>query len=66
MAIYTECMIEAVPRKEIKRTNRRNRRKKPPWWNDKVSESKQELNKAKKIIRWIRIVSYCLFEDRGN
>ena len=32
--IYTECIIEAVPRKEIKKTNRR---KKPPWWNEKVS-----------------------------
>ena len=48
MEIYTECMIEAVPKKEIKRTNRR---KKPPWWNDKVSEIKQELNKAKKDFR---------------
>ena len=41
-------MVEAVPKKEIKKTNRR---KKPPWWSEKVSESKQELNKAKKDFR---------------
>ena len=48
MDIYTECMIEAVPKKEIKKTNRS---KKPPWWSDRVSESKQELNRAKKDFR---------------
>ena len=48
MDIYTECMIEAVSKKEIKKTNRR---KKPPWWSDRVSESKQELNRAQKDFR---------------
>ena len=48
MQVYTECMIEAVPKKEVKKANRR---KKPPWWNDTVSASKQELNKAKKDFR---------------
>ena len=48
MEVYTECMIEAVPKKEIRI---RNRRKKPPWWNDKVTEAKNELNKAKKSFR---------------
>ena len=45
MEVYTECMIEAVPKKEIKVHSRRT---KLPWWNDKVSEAKHDLNKAKK------------------
>ena len=31
MDIYTQCLIEAVPKREIKV---QNRRKKRPWWND--------------------------------
>ena len=50
MDVYTECMIEAVPKKEIKVHSRRT---KPPWWNDKVSEAKHDLNKAKKGFRRI-------------
>ena len=48
MEVYTECMIKAVPKKEIKL---QNRRRKPPWWNDRVVHSKNELNKAKKGFR---------------
>ena len=48
MSIYTECMVEAVPKKEVKL---QNRRKKPPWWNDAVGEAKSDLNKAKKGFR---------------
>ena len=40
MEIYTQCLIEAVPKKEMKV---QDRRKKPPWWNDGVAESKSEL-----------------------
>ena len=41
-------MIEAVPKKE---SRIQNRRKKPPQWNNKVTEAKNELNKAKKSFR---------------
>ena len=53
MDVYAECMIEAVPKKEIKVHSRRT---KPPWWNDKVSEAKHDLNKAKKGFRRRSIV----------
>ena len=48
MEVYTECMIKVVSKKDIQVQNRRH---KPPWWTDKVSEAKQELNKTKKSFR---------------
>ncbi|MEW8548387.1 MAG: reverse transcriptase domain-containing protein [Candidatus Thiodiazotropha sp.] len=48
MEVYTECMVEAVPKSEIKV---HSRRKKPPWWDDEVKVVKNELNKAKKSFR---------------
>ena len=52
--IYTQCMTEAVPKKELKL---QSRRKKPPWWTDVVGEAKNELNKAKKGFRCRRTPS---------
>ena len=48
MDIYTECMVEAVPRIELKS---QNRRKKTPWWNKDVANAKCKVNKAKKSFR---------------
>ncbi len=47
MVVFTECMNEAVPKKKIKLGWRR---RKPLWWNEEVSEAKQEWNGAKKIV----------------
>ena len=42
---HTECMVEAVPRIELKS---QNRRKHTPWWNKDVANAKCKVNKAKK------------------
>lgn len=53
--IYTESMIEAVPKKEIKF---QTRRKQPPfltylptlpWWDENMREAKQDFSKAKNV-----------------
>ena len=34
---YIQRMTESVPKRKLE--YRKNRRKKPPWWNDKVVEA---------------------------
>ncbi len=48
MQIFTECMLDAVPRKQVTVSKRR---KKPPWWNEQTAETKQSWNSAKKQFR---------------
>ena len=48
MDVYTECLVKAVPKKEIKS---QHRRKKPPWWNEDVARARSALNAAKKTYK---------------
>ena len=36
--------LYSVPKRKLE--YRKKRRKKPPWWNDKVAEAKHDLNSA--------------------
>ena len=61
MDICTECMVEAVPRIELKS---QNRRKKTPWRNKDVANAKCKVNKAKKSFRRRR--TPYIFENLKN
>lgn len=43
--VFDECRDKCVPKRNVKSVNRRQ---KPPWWNDKMSEIKQKLNNSKR------------------
>ncbi|MEW8544970.1 MAG: reverse transcriptase domain-containing protein [Candidatus Thiodiazotropha sp.] len=43
--VFDECRDASVPKRSFKYNDRRTR---PPWWNDKMTEIKKRLNKAKR------------------
>ena len=47
-AVFDECREKSVPKRNIQNVNRRQ---KPPWWNDRMTELKKRLNKAKRTYK---------------
>ena len=46
--VFDECRDKSVPKRSVKSVNRR---KKPPWWNERMNEVKKCLNKAKRTYK---------------
>ena len=46
--VFDDCREKSVPKRNVQNVNRR---KKPPWWNDRMSEIKTRLNKAKRTYK---------------
>ena len=48
MDMYTECLVKAVPKKEIKS---QHRRKKPPRWKEDIASARSALNATKRTYK---------------
>ena len=46
--VFDECRDKSVPKRSVKSVNRR---KKPPWWNERMNEVIKSLNKAKRTYK---------------
>ncbi len=48
MEVYEKCLVASIPKKEVKLNNRRS---KPHWWNEELSEAKCKWNVAEKSFK---------------
>ena len=46
--VFDECHENSVPKRNVQNDNRR---RKPPWWNDRMTEIKKRLNNAKRTYK---------------
>ena len=46
--VFDECREKSVPKRNVQNVNRR---RKPPWWNDRMTEIKKRLNNAKRTYK---------------